>query len=95
MAGEGSSNVQRYLDALPFAPRQLDIGDEQESHNLDADISAVQVKESYRQLLEPSCRHDLEHDPPLPEDLGSWYQEYLHLDLSCALDCNEWVMQSS
>ncbi len=48
MGGEGSSNVGRYLDALPFAPRQLDIGDEQESHNQYADISAVEVKESYR-----------------------------------------------
>jgi hypothetical protein len=48
VGGEGSSNVQRYLDALPFAPRQLDIGDEQESLNHDADISAVQVQESYR-----------------------------------------------
>ncbi len=74
MGGEGSSNVQRYLDALPFAPRQLDIGDEQESHNQDADISAMQVQDSYRQLLVPSCRHDLAHDRPLPEDLGNWYQ---------------------
>ncbi len=69
MGGEGSSNVRRYLDALPFAPRQIDIGDEQESHNQHADISA--------------------------EDLGNSYQQYLHLDLSCALDCDEWVMQSS
>ena len=94
MGGEGSSNEQRYLDALPIAPRQLDIGDEQESHNQDADISAVQVQDSYRRLLVPSCRHDLAHDPPLLENLGNWYQQYLHLDLSCALDCNKWVMQS-
>ncbi len=49
--------MQRYLDALPFASRQLDIGDEQESHNQDAEISAVQVQDSYRQLLVCSCRH--------------------------------------
>ncbi len=95
MGGEDSSNVQQYLDALPFAPRQLDIGDEQESYNQYADISAVQVWESYRGLLVPSCRHELAHDPPLLEDLGNSYQQYLHLDLSCALDCNKWVMQSS
>ncbi len=87
--------MQRYLDALPFAPRQLDIGDEQESHNHDADISAVQVQESNRQLLERSFRHESVHDSPLPEDLGSWNQQYLHLDLSCALDWDKWVMQSS
>ncbi len=84
MGGEGSSNVQRYLDALPFAPRQLDKGDEQESHNQDADISAVQVQDSYRGLFVPSCRHDSAHDPLLPEDLGNWCQQYLHLDISCA-----------
>jgi hypothetical protein len=49
--GEGSSNVQWYLDALPFAPRQLDIGDEQD--NQDANISAVQVQDSYRDCLCP------------------------------------------
>jgi hypothetical protein len=43
MGGEGSSNMRRCLGALPFAPRQLDIGDEKESRNQDADISAVQV----------------------------------------------------
>ncbi len=69
MGGEGSSNVQRYLDALPFAPRQHDTGDEQESHNQYADISVVQVQESYRQLLVPSCRHESAHDPPLPEEI--------------------------
>ncbi len=88
MGGEGSSNVRQYLDALPFAPRQLDIGDEQESHNQYADISAVQVQESYRQLLVLSCRHESAHDPPLLEELGNSYQQYLHLDLSCALDYN-------
>ncbi len=56
--------MQWYLDALPFAPRQLDKGDEQESHNQDADISAVQVQDTYRQLLVPSCRHESAHDPP-------------------------------
>jgi hypothetical protein len=71
---EGSSNARRYLDALPFALKQLDIGDEQESHNQDAEISAVQVQDSCRQLLVPSCRHDSSHDPPLPKDLGNWYQ---------------------
>ncbi len=95
MGGEGSSNVRWYLDALRFAPRQLDIGDEQESHNQDANISTVQVLDIYNRLLVPSSRHDSAHDPPLPEDLGNWYQQYLHLDLSCALDCNKWVMQSS
>jgi hypothetical protein len=69
--------VQRYLDALPFARRQLDIGDEQESHNQYADISAVQVQESYRQLLVPSCRHESAHDPPPPEDLVNSNQQYL------------------
>jgi hypothetical protein len=86
--------LEGYLDALPFAPRQLDIGDEQKSHNQYADISVVQVQESYRQLLVPSCRHELAHVPPLMEDLGNSYQQYLHLDLSCTLDCNKWVMQS-
>ncbi len=62
--------MRGYLDALPFAPRQLDIGDEQESHNQDADSSAVQVLDIYRQLLVPSCRHDSAHDPPLLEDVG-------------------------
>jgi hypothetical protein len=86
--------VQRYLDALLFAPRHLDIGDEQESHNQDADISAVQVLDIYRRLIVPSCRHDSAPNSPLPEDLGNWYQQYFHLDHSCALDCDKWVMQS-
>ncbi len=71
MGGEGSSNLQRYLEALPFVPRQFDIGDEQNSHNQDAVISVVQVQDNYRRLLVPSCRHDSAHDPPLPEDLGN------------------------
>ncbi len=75
MGGEGSSNVQQYLDALLFALRQLDIGDEQESHNQDADISVVQAQDSYRRLLVSSCRHDSAHDPPLLEDLGNWHQQ--------------------
>ncbi len=58
MGGNGSSNVQGYLDALPFAPRQLVIGDEKESHNQYADISAVEVEESYIRLLVPSGRHE-------------------------------------
>ncbi len=58
MGGDGSSNMQRYLDARPFAPRQLDIGDEQESHNQYADISVEEVEESNIQLLLPSCRHE-------------------------------------
>ncbi len=94
VGGEGSSNMWRYLDTLPIAPRQLYIDDEQESHNQDADISAVQVQDSYRRLLVPSFRHDLAHDPPLLEDLVNWCQWYLHLDLSCALDYDKWVMQS-
>ncbi len=81
-----------YLDVLSFAPRQLDIGDEQESHNQYVDTSAVLVQESYRQLLVLSCRHESGHDPPLPEDQGNSYHQYLHPDLSCALDCDEWAM---
>ncbi len=92
MGGEGSSNVQGYLDVLPFAPRQLDRGDEQESHNQYANISAVLVEESHRQLLVPSCIHESGHDPPLPEDQGHSYQMDLHPDLSCISDCNEWEM---
>jgi hypothetical protein len=69
--------VHWYLDAPCFAPSKLGIGDEQESHNQDADISAVQVLDVYRQLIiVPSCRHDLVHDPLLPEDLGNRYQQY-------------------
>ncbi len=83
-----------YLGALSLAPRQLAIGGEQESHNQYADISAVQVQASFRRSLVPSCRHELAHDPPLPEDLGNSYQQYLHLDLSCTLDCDKWVTQS-
>ncbi len=84
--------MQRYLDILPFAPRQLDGGDEQESCNQYADSSAVIVEESHRQLLVPSCRHDSGHDPPLLEDQGNSYHQYLHPDLSCTLDCNKWAM---
>jgi hypothetical protein len=65
VGSEGSSNMQRCQDALPFAPRQLDIGDEQESCNQDADSSMVQVQDSCTQLLVPSCRHDSAHDPQL------------------------------
>ena len=92
MGGEGSSNMQRYLDVLPVAPRQLDRGDEQESHNQYANISAVLVEESHRQLLVPSCIHESGHDPPLPEVQGNSYHQYLHPDLSCTLDCNKWAM---
>jgi hypothetical protein len=46
VGGEGSSNVQRYPDVLPFAPRQIDRGDEQEIHNQYADISVVLVEET-------------------------------------------------
>jgi hypothetical protein len=74
VGGEGSSNVQRCQDALPFNPRLLDIGDEQESCNQDADSSTVQVQDSCTRLLVPSCRHDSTHDPQLPEDWGKWYQ---------------------
>jgi len=74
VGGEGSSNVQRCQDALPFDPRQLDIGDEQESCNLHAGSFVVQVQVSCTQLLMPSCRHDLAHDPQLTEDWGKWYQ---------------------
>ncbi len=74
VGGKGSSNVQQCRDALPFAPRQLDIGDEHESHNQDADISTVQVQDSYTQLLVPSCRNDSAHDPQPLEDLENWYQ---------------------
>ncbi len=61
VGGEGSSNVQRYLDVLPFAPRQIDRGDEQEIRNLYADISVVIVEETCIQLLVPSCIHKLGH----------------------------------
>ncbi len=71
MGGEGSSNVQRFLDAVIFAPRQLDIGDQQESHNQDADISTVQVLDIYRRLLVPSCIHVSAPNSLLPEDLGN------------------------
>ncbi len=75
MGGEGSSNnMHRCPDALPFAARQLDIGDEQESCNKDADSSALQGQDSYTQLLVPSCKHDPAHDPKLPEDWEKWYQ---------------------
>jgi hypothetical protein len=33
VGGEGNSNLRWCQDALPFATRQLDTGDEQESHN--------------------------------------------------------------
>jgi hypothetical protein len=92
VGGEGSSNVRGYLDVLPFAPRQLDRGGEQESCNHYADISAVLVEESHRQLLVPSCIHESGHDPPLPEDQGHSYHQYLDPDLFCALDCNKWEM---
>jgi hypothetical protein len=68
VGGEGSSKVCWYLDVLPFAPRKIDRGNEQESHNQYADISAVVVEESHRQSLVPSCIHKLGHDPTLPED---------------------------
>ncbi len=92
VGGEGGSNVQWYLDVLPFAPRQLDRGDKQESCNQYADILAVLVEESYRQLLVLSCIYESGHDPPLPEDQGNSYQQYFHPDLSCALDCDKWAM---
>ncbi len=92
VGGEGSSNMLRYLDVLPFTPRKLDRGDEQESCNQYADISVALVEESHRQLLVPSCIHESGHDPLLPEDQGNPYHQYLHPDLSCALDCDEWAM---
>ncbi len=30
----------------------------------------MQVQDSYRRLLVPSCRYDSAHDPPLPENFG-------------------------
>ncbi len=93
MGGEGSSNVQWYLDVLPFAPRQLDRGDEQESCNQYADILAVRVEESHRQLLVPSCIHESGHDPPLPEDQGffiisTFIQIFLALWIAMSGQCS-------
>ncbi len=61
VGGEGSSNVQRYLDVIPFAPRQIDRGDKQEICNQYADISVVLVEETCIRLLVPSCTHKLGH----------------------------------
>ncbi len=66
--------MRGYLDVLPFTPMQLDGGDEQESCNQYADISAVLVEESHRQLLVPSCIHESGNDPSLPEDQGNYSQ---------------------
>jgi hypothetical protein len=76
--------------SFPLFPGSLtEVMTEQESCNQYADISAVLVEESHRQLLVPSCIHESGHDPPLPEDQGNSYHQYLHPDLFCALDCSE------
>jgi hypothetical protein len=76
VGGEGSSNVQGIWMPFLLLPDSLtSVMNKKVTIRNDADISAVQVQDTYRRLLAPSCRHDLAHDHPLPEDLGNWYQQ--------------------